>query len=96
MMLATEFQFVQATALLTLNIFGIAMILAMIRLLRGPSLADRVVALDLVAALAVGIIAVYAILTDQPMLLRAGIVVALVIFVGTVAFAMYLEKRAKP
>lgn len=96
MILAADFQFVQATALLTLNIFALAMILAMVRLLRGPSLADRVVALDLVAALAVGVIAVYAILTDQPMLLRAGIVVALVIFVGTVAFAMYLEKRAKP
>lgn len=96
MMLAAEPQFVQFTALLSLNIFGVAMILAMVRLLRGPSLADRVIALDLIAALAVAVISVYAIYTDQPMLLRAGIVVALVIFVGTVAFAMYLEKRAKP
>lgn len=95
-MFTLSFQIVPFTALLTLNIFAIAMLLAMVRLLRGPSLADRVVALDLVAALAVGVIAVYAILTEQPMLLRAGIVVALVIFVGTVAFAMYLEKRAKP
>lgn len=95
-MLAAGFQIVPATALLTLNIFAVAMLLAMLRLLRGPSLADRVVALDLVAALAVGVIATYAILSDQPMLLRAAIVVALVIFVGTVAFAMYLEKRAKP
>lgn len=86
---------VSATAILTLNVFGAAMLLAMVRLLKGPTLADRVVALDLVAALAVGVIAVTAILTDQPMLLRAGIVVALVIFVGTVAFAMFLEKRGR-
>lgn len=87
--------FVPGTALLTLNIFAAAMLLAMVRLLKGPTLADRVVALDLVAALAVGVIAVYAIQTNQPMLLRAGIVVALVIFVGTVAFAMFLEKRGR-
>jgi multicomponent Na+:H+ antiporter subunit F len=86
---------IPATAILTLNIFGAAMLLAMWRLLKGPTLADRVVALDLIAALAVGVIAVYSILTDQPMLLRAGIVVALVIFVGTVAFAMFLEKRGR-
>jgi multicomponent Na+:H+ antiporter subunit F len=86
---------VQATGLFTLNVFAAAMLLSMVRLLRGPTLADRVVALDLIAALAVGVIAVYSILTEQPMLLRAGIVVALVIFVGTVAFAMFLEKRGR-
>jgi multicomponent Na+:H+ antiporter subunit F len=96
MMALLGFQLVTFSALLTLNILAVSMILAMLRLMRGPSLADRVVALDLVAALAVGVIAVYSILVDQPMLLRAGIVVALVIFVGTVAFAMYLEKRARP
>lgn len=89
-------QLVPVVSLLTMHMFGLAMVVAMVRLMRGPSLADRVVALDLIAVLAVGIIAVYSIFTDQPMLLRAGIVVALVVFVGTVAFAMYLEKRAKP
>lgn len=96
MMILASIDIVPFTALLTMNVLAVSMILAIIRLLRGPSLADRVVALDLVAALAVGLIAVYAIWTEQPMLLRAAIVVALVIFVGTVAFAMYLEKRAKP
>lgn len=90
------FNIVQSTALLSLNIFAAAIVFALLRLLKGPSLADRVIALDLIAALAVGVIAVYSIYTDQPILLRAAIVVALVVFVGTVAFAMYLEKRASP
>lgn len=94
LMLALEI--VPVSALLAVNIFAAAMVLAMIRLLRGPLLPDRVVALDLIAALAVGVIAVWAIYTEQPMLLRAGIVVALIVFIGTVAFAMYVEKRAKP
>lgn len=96
MTIVLGFQLVPVIALFTMHVFGAAMLLSMVRLMRGPSLADRVVALDLIAALAVGLIAVYSILTNQPMLLRAGIVVALVVFVGTVAFAMYLEKRAKP
>lgn len=95
-MILGEVQIVPAVALLTLNLFALAMLMAMLRLLKGPSLADRVVALDLIAALAVGTIAVYAIWMEQPVLLRSAIVVALVVFVGTVAFAMFLEKRGTP
>ena len=89
------FDFVPSIALVTLHILGVSMLVALVRLMRGPSLADRVVALDLIAALAVGLIAVYAIYDEQPMLLRAGIVVALMVFVGTAAFAMFLERRAR-
>jgi multicomponent Na+:H+ antiporter subunit F len=45
-------------------LFGFLMtslFLAMIRLIRGPSLPDRVVALDLIAITAVGLIGVYAV-----------------------------------
>lgn len=95
-MILGDVPIVPAVALLTLNLFALATLMAMLRLLKGPSLADRVVALDLIAALAVGMIAVYAIWTSQPVLLRSAIVVALVVFVGTVAFAMFLEKRGTP
>ena len=68
------------------------LLLAFIRLIRGPSLPDRVVALDLIATLSVGIIAVDAIASRQPVILDAAIVVSLIAFVGTVAFAHYVEK----
>lgn len=70
-----------------------AMFLAMIRLIRGPSIADRVVALDAIGVLTVGVIASYDILMDQPILLDAATAVALVSFLATVAFAHYLGKR---
>lgn len=89
-------ELVPATALFSLHVLAAAMMFTLVRLLKGPSLADRVIALDLISALAVGVVAVYSIFTNQPILLRAAIVVALVVFVGTVAFAMYLEKRARP
>jgi multicomponent Na+:H+ antiporter subunit F len=76
-------------AMLTVSLF-----LAFIRLVRGPSLPDRVVALDLIAVLSVGFIAVYALYTNQPIFLDAAIVLALIAFLGTIAFARFLERRA--
>jgi multicomponent Na+:H+ antiporter subunit F len=73
-----------------------AMLLAAARLLRGPSLPMRVVALDLMASLSVGFMAVYAVYTGQPLLLDVALVVALVSFLGTVAFAFYIEKGGLP
>lgn len=82
-----------AVTLLSLHLFALALLFAIFRLLLGPTLADRVVALDLIAALVVGVIAAWSVHTGEPLLLRTGIVVALVAFLGTVAFAMFLEKR---
>ncbi len=61
-------------------------------LLRGPTLPDRVVALDLIGTLTAGAIGVYAVSQDEPVYILVSIVLALVLFVGTVAFAYYLEK----
>lgn len=72
-----------------------ALALAFLRLVRGPSLPDRVVALDLIAVIAVGMIVVYAIDLNQQAFLDAGVVVALIAFLGTVAFAQYVERRAQ-
>jgi multicomponent Na+:H+ antiporter subunit F len=81
---------------LSLAMLSLALFFALVRLLRGPSLADRVVALDLLALLAVGIIVAYDILTRQPILLRAAIVLALLAFLGTVGFAYYIGERRRP
>lgn len=62
------------------------------RLFRGPTLPDRVVALDLIGTLATGAIGVYAISQEEPVYILVSIVLALVLFVGTVAFAYYIEK----
>jgi multicomponent Na+:H+ antiporter subunit F len=68
-------------------------IAAFIRLARGPSLADRVVALDLLSLLAMGYIIVYAVRYQQPSFFDVAIILALITFLGTAAFAYYLERR---
>ncbi len=69
-----------------------AMVLAFFRLLRGPSLPDRVVALDFMALIGISITAVYAIATNTSLMLDVALVIALLSFLGTVAFAYYIER----
>ena len=69
-----------------------AMVLAFIRLARGPSLPDRVVALDLITVLAVAFTALFAIAADAPAFLDVAIALALVAFLATVAFARFAER----
>lgn len=79
-------------SLLALLLLAVA--LASLRLARGPSLADRVVALDVIAALAVALLALAAVRQRLPVLLDAALLVSLVSFVGTVAFARLIERRS--
>jgi multicomponent Na+:H+ antiporter subunit F len=75
---------------------AIAMALTFVRLVRGPSLMDRVVALELIASLVAGIVAVFAIGTDDPTLIDIAIALALVAFLSAVAFARYAERALRP
>jgi multisubunit Na+/H+ antiporter MnhF subunit len=76
-------------ALITL---GVALLMAVARLVKGPTLPDRVVAMDLVGVLVVGLIVVLAASTKVAAALDAAIVIALIGFVGTVAYATYVER----
>ena len=71
----------------------VAMALAFVRLIRGPSLPDRVMALDLLTVITVGFCALHAIAADEPVYLDVAIALALVAFLATVAFARYAERR---
>ena len=81
---------------LTFIMLSLAFLFTFLRLVKGPYLPDRVVALDLVSTLAVAVIAVIALSTDQSIFLRAAMPVVLIAFLGTIAFAYYVEKRGKP
>jgi multicomponent Na+:H+ antiporter subunit F len=74
---------------------GAAALLAFFRLARGPTLPDRVVALDLIALITVGTIAAYAIDVRQQVFVDSALVVALIAFLGTVAFARYIERSER-
>ena len=62
------------------------------RIARGPTLADRVVALDMMTVTIVAFCGLYAILSDVSAFLDVAIVVALVGFLATVALARFAER----
>lgn len=73
-------------------LLSIGMLLTTVRLVRGPSLPDRVVALDLLTILGLGMLALYATATENAAYLDVGIVLTLVTFLATISFAYYIEK----
>jgi multicomponent Na+:H+ antiporter subunit F len=77
---------------ITLATLGVALLVAFIRLVKGPSLPDRIVAMDLIGVLVVGIIVVLAGSSGVRATLDAAIVIALVGFLSTVAYATYVER----
>jgi multicomponent Na+:H+ antiporter subunit F len=77
---------------LTLVILGIALLMALVRLVKGPTLPDRIVAMDLFGMLVVGLIVVLAGSSGVRATLDAAIVIALIGFLGTVAYATYVER----
>ena len=83
------FEFVTQITLVTL---GAALLIAVVRLVKGPTLPDRVVAMDLIGVLVVSVIVVLAASTHVRATLDAAIVIALIGFLGTVAYATYVER----
>jgi multicomponent Na+:H+ antiporter subunit F len=74
---------------------SIAAFMVFIRFFRGPSIADRVISLDLLITIGIGIMCVYAIFTKQSSFLDIAMIFALIAFLGTIAFSYYIEKRNK-
>lgn len=85
-------------AFLTTLLAGVvlAMGLASLRLLRGPTLADRVLALDVLVIAAVGGVALLAWQTGRAVFLDVAVAVAMVTFISAVALAWYIEQRGEP
>ena len=77
---------------IALVMLGAALLLAVVRLVNGQTLPDRVVAMDLIGVLVVGLIVVLAAWTGVPATLDAAIVIALIGFLGTVAYATYVDR----
>ena len=72
----------------------LAGVLCLFRILRGPTAADRIVAIDIFGILIVGFCALGSVATGRSWYLDIGIAWALQSFIGTLAFSKYLEGRA--
>jgi multicomponent Na+:H+ antiporter subunit F len=78
-------------ALVALVAVSAALLLGALRLFLGPSLPDRIVALELLATILMGVSAIYAIAAGQPVFIDVAIALSLVAFMGAVAFVRFLS-----
>ncbi len=94
MIIATELSGFMGVAVAVAAAFLIAaFVLATVRLISGPTLPDRVVALDLLTMLIVAFLVLFALATGVGAYLDAALALALVAFLATVAFARYVDRR---
>lgn len=84
--------FFQVAKLIALVLIGVSFFISMARVVKGPSTADRVVAMDLISMLVIGFISVYCIEVNQEVYLNATIILALVSFLSVIAIARYVER----
>lgn len=73
-------------------VLAVSIAMGVVRLIKGPTAPDNVVALDLIGTIFTGIIAVYAVRNGEPVYIYASLVLGLVLFLGTVAIGYYLER----
>jgi multicomponent Na+:H+ antiporter subunit F len=89
----TPADLLQWTTLIALILLGLALLVSVIRIIIGPTLADRVLALDLMTVVAMGFVGAIAIRTGQMLYLDIAIALALLGFLATIAFARYVLTR---
>jgi len=77
----------------TFCLLGVALAGIIWRILRGPSVVDRVLGLDLLSIYLLCFAAVHALASGDSAFLDVAIALALVAFVGTVALARHVERR---
>lgn len=73
-------------------IVALSLVLAVARLLMGPSIPDRTMALDMMLLHVVALIALYGIAVNRDVLVDAVFVTAVLGFLGTVAISRYIEE----
>ena len=78
-----------------LPVISLSILLVFIRFIKGPTISDRIIAVDLLVTIGIGVIAVYSVQTNQSTFLDIALILALIAFLGTVAYSSYIQKRKK-
>jgi multicomponent Na+:H+ antiporter subunit F len=82
----------QSFLIISLILLTIAMLGLVYRLIKGPTVPDRVVALDALGVSLIGIIALTSMLLDTSAFLEVILLLSILSFIGTVSFSIFLQK----
>lgn len=76
-------------------IICLSLLIILARFIKGPHVADRVIALDLIITSGVGLIGVFSLVYKDHTFLDTAMILALIAFLSTIAFSYYLDKGDK-
>lgn len=77
---------------ISLALFMVANALLLYRVVRGPSMPDRAIALDTIGVNLISSIALVSILLNTKAFLEAILILGILAFIGTIAFSKYIER----
>ncbi|ASS72459.1 Na(+)/H(+) antiporter subunit F1 [Bacillus atrophaeus] len=77
---------------ISLGIMAVSTLLYVIRVIKGPSVPDRVIALDAIGINLIAITALVSILLRTSVFLDIILLLGILSFIGTIAFSKFLEK----
>lgn len=75
-----------------LVLFMVAIALSLVRVIKGPSLPDRAIALDTIGVNLISAIAIISIVLKTKAFLEAILILGILAFIGTIAFSKYIER----
>ncbi len=78
---------------ISLPLIILSVLISLFRLIAGPDIADRIVALDTMTSIGIAFMAAFGVYMKKTMALDVALILALISFLGTVSFAYYLERR---
>ena len=76
----------------SLVLFMVAIALSLVRVIKGPSLPDRAIALDTISVNLISAIAIISIVLKTKAFLEAILILGILSFIGTIAFSKYIER----
>ncbi len=85
--------FIDWATLISLSLLGLALLVSLVRIVLGPTLSDRILALDMLTVVAMGFVGAIAVRTGLWLYLDIAIALALLGFLATVALARYILLR---
>jgi len=89
----TGYVFIQTTLVLCMHVVGLAMLLAAWRLLRGPTVPDRILALDTLSVTAIAELMLFGMYLNSAVYFEAALVIAMLGFGSTVVLSKFVLRR---
>ncbi len=83
---------IQAMLTTSLVLFSITIAIAVIRIILGPSMPDRVIGLDMIGVNLIATIAVISVVMNTKAFLEVILILGILSFIGTIAFSKFIER----